>query len=68
MKIETKIKHYKERLIRKAKRVGMWENFGQNEVRVLEDTYRDNQYSNDGIWDKIRDFSSWCMNFDLSKL
>jgi hypothetical protein len=63
MSIETVISHYKERLIRKAKKVGIWENFGQEEVRVLEDKYREHQYKKDGVWRQIRKFDNWCMNY-----
>ena len=38
----------------------MYENFGEKEVRVLEDKY--------GYTDNVRDFNNWAMNFDLSKM
>ena len=57
------IKYYKKYLIRKATKNGMYENFGQKEVSILENTYRDYQYKNDGVWDKIREFDNWCMNY-----
>ncbi len=63
MRIETKIKNYKERLIRKAKLIGIWENFGQEEVNILRQTYSDYQYKRDGIWEQIRAFDNWCMNY-----
>ena len=63
MKVQTAIRNYKERLIRKANKNGVWENFGQEEVSILEDTYREHQYSNDGVWDKIRDFDNWCSSY-----
>jgi len=62
-KIETAISDYKQRLTRKAKRVRIWENFGQEEVRVLEETYQKHKFANDGIWEKIRDFDIWCQIF-----
>ena len=61
--VEQAIENYKERLIRKAEKIGLWENFGQEEVRVLEDTYSDYQYTNLGVWEMIRAFDEWCMNY-----
>jgi len=63
MKVETAIKRYKERLIRKAAHAGIWENFGQEEVRLLESTYSDHRYLRDGVWDKIMAFDKWCMDY-----
>ena len=68
MNVETAIKRYKERLIRKAKKNGLWENFGQKEVRLLEDTYSEHKDKNDRVWDKIREFDNWCMNYDLEEM
>ena len=68
MRIETQIKHYKERLIRKAKRIGLWENFGQEEVNVLRDAYYDYKYKSDGVWDAIMAFDNWCKNLDIEGL
>ena len=53
------INKFKKQLIAKAKRKGLYENFGQAEVRKLEDKYG---YSN-----KVREFDNWAMNFDLSQ-
>ena len=63
IKIKTAIKNYKLRLIRKAGKIGVWENFGQEEVRVLENTYREHQYLNDGVWDEISSFDDWCQTY-----
>ena len=63
MKVETAIKNIKEQLISKVKKIGLWENFGQLEVRILEDKYGEHQYSHDGVWNKIRVFDDWCMNY-----
>ena len=65
MRIETAIKNYKERLVRKAKLKGIWENFGQEEVRLLKMTYIDHIYKDDGIWDKIEKFNDWCKNYNI---
>ena len=58
------------RLIAKARRIGLWENFGQKEVRKLEDKYSSCRWDSNGceIRDNIANFSQWCMNFDLSDL
>lgn len=66
--VKRKIKHYKERLIRKAKKNGLWENFGQEEVRILETEYSNHIYTHDGIWKEIQNFSIWCMNCDIDEL
>jgi hypothetical protein len=54
------IQKMKKTLISKAKSKGLYENFGQKEVRLLEDKY--------GYTDNVRDFDNWSMNFDLSKM
>ena len=38
-KVETQIKRYKKKLILRAKKKGLYENFGQLEVRQLKDDY-----------------------------
>ena len=63
MNIDKDIKNFKQHLIRKTKKIGLWENFGQEEVNVLEDNYRDCQYRSDGVWDKIRLFDIWCQTY-----
>ena len=63
MDIDTKIRKYKKQIISKAKKTGVWENFGQTEVSVIEHFYEDHQYKNDGVWDKVRDFDNWCENY-----
>ena len=61
--VEKTIQCYKDRLVRKVNRSGLWENFGQEEVNVLRDEYLDHQYLNDGVWNKIREFDNWCQNY-----
>jgi len=63
MKVEALINKYKKQLIRKSKKTGIYENFGQTEVNILEDKYDEDKYSNNGVWNKIRDFDNWCMNY-----
>jgi hypothetical protein len=54
------IQKMKKTLIAKAKSRGLYENFGQKEVRVLEDKY--------GYTNNVREFDNWAMNFDLSQM
>ena len=58
--VTTAIKDAKNKLIAKAKAKGLYENFGQKEVRMLEDKY--------GNTPEVRAFDNWCMNFDLSQM
>lgn len=51
----------KKSLIAKAKSRGLYENFGQKEVRKLEDKYGRNN-------NNIREFDKWASHFDLSQL
>jgi hypothetical protein len=55
----------KTKLIRYCKRYGLKENFGQREVRNLQDKYA-NKY-NDEIYDALRKFDYWCMNYEGEK-
>jgi len=50
----------KKSLIQKAKSKGIYENFGQKEVRKLEDKY--------GYTPAVQKFDEWAMNFDLSQM
>ncbi len=65
MKIETAITHEKIRLILKAEK-GIYENFGQKEVREIEDKYIDNaKYTSDMNRRRLQlsEFDEWCMNY-----
>lgn len=66
--VHRDIEREKQKLITKYKSKGLYENFGQAEVRKLEDKYRDSQYKNDGVWDAIRGFDEWAMNFTGKEL
>jgi len=50
----------KKSLIAKAKSKGIYEDFGQKEVRELEDKY--------GYTAAVQNFDNWAMNFDLSQM
>jgi hypothetical protein len=61
MTIQTDITKAMNKLKSQAiKRGGVWENFGQKEVRALKDKYGDV-----GL---INDFENWCMNMDDRQL
>ena len=57
MDVYTAIEKEKDKLIRKARKKGIWENFGQNEARKLTD-----KYPREGM--AILGFEYWAMNFD----
>jgi hypothetical protein len=69
--IKGAINFQKNKLINKAKKSGLYENFGQDEVRAIEDKFIDISSYTDEM-NKNRDllsgFNNWAMNFDLSKL
>lgn len=54
------INKFKKQLISKAKSKGLYENFGQAEVRKLEDKY--------GYTNNVKEFDNWAMNFDNSQM
>ena len=60
MSVLSEIRKRKNKLIRKATRSGIYENFGQKEVRELTDMF--------GRTSEINSFDQWCMTFDLTKL
>ena len=61
------INNAKKKLIDHAKKVGIYEDFGQEVVMYLEDTFGYNPYSHDKkqqeINRKIEDLREWCMNY-----
>jgi hypothetical protein len=65
-KIDTAISRAKEALTKKAKKNGIYENFGQKEVREIKDKFIDiSDYSPDMNMnrDKLKNFDNWCMNY-----
>ena len=75
MKKETKamreIAKAKQKLIAKAKKTGLYENFGQKETNELFDKFNVSAYGNSEerfIFNQIQQFEKWCMNFDLSMI
>jgi hypothetical protein len=65
-KIDTSIRRAEKLLRNKAKKTGIYENFGQEEVRNIKDKFIDiTNYDNDMNLRrlKLKIFSDWCMNF-----
>ena len=61
--INRDIARTRSKLILRAKKKGIWEDFGQREVRVIMDKYSEHRYMNDGAWALIQSFDNWCMNY-----
>ena len=62
MSMTTDIKRYKQQLLKRYQKSGIYEDFGQNEVRKLWDKYGDD-FTYMQKSQPIRDFDSWCMNY-----
>ena len=69
------ITNFKNKMIAKAKkRGGIWENFGQKELRQLEDKHNYNsiKYSHEEkdkrTVQQLEELNKWCGSFDLSQL
>ena len=61
-----KIEATKDKLIKKAKKTGIYENFGQNEVRDMRDNLGGSPYGTEDerrIDLAIDDFNNWVMNY-----
>ena len=70
-KVYTKIKNLKEKLIKKAIKSGIYENFGQEEISTLSYMFSEFQYGSAEeryAWKLIENFNNWCMNFDDNTL
>ena len=69
VKVGKEIERLKKKLITKAKTRGLYENFGDREIRQLEDKYHYNDLVYGDTDEKavallIRGFSTWCMDVD----
>ena len=69
------LKNFKQTMIKKAiKKNGIWENFGQKEIRQLKDKYHYNNYANQWKPEEykiklaIQELDDWASHFDLSQL
>lgn len=67
-KVRKEIEKQKRKLVAKAKKSGLYENFGQQECNEIERKFNINSYDQKTrhCYYLIREFDNWCMNFDLS--
>jgi len=66
MKLEAAISRERTKLIKIAKSKGLYENFGQKEVRKLEDKYINlSDYSTEMNNNRqlVQSFNEWCINY-----
>lgn len=66
--VKAYIEKTKQALIAKAKKKGIYENFGQAELRTMEENLMDQMYSDTQVKKLVQGFSDWIENFDLSQL
>jgi hypothetical protein len=69
--IDKTINKMKKELIEKAKKRGLYENFGQNEVRKIRDKFDDpSDYSSKmmKVRAKIDNFDEWCSTYSLEDI
>jgi len=64
-KCAVAIKKKQSSLIKRAKAKGIWENFGQKEVRALNDEYFVYGYEAKEIRDMLSAFNDWAMNYTV---
>lgn len=63
--IEKEITKLKRNLIKKARKKGLYENFGQKEVRKLKNKYPTGYMGEERFnMDKIDEFEKWCLSID----
>ena len=66
-KIDTAILRAKNFLIEKYNKNGLYENFGQKEVRLIEEKFiNSSDYTTEmnNNRNKLQIFNEWCMNFN----
>lgn len=66
--VKAYIDKTKKALIAKAQKRGIYENFGQAELRTMEDKLMDQAYNDPKIATMIQEFADWVENFDLSQI
>lgn len=64
LQIVIDINNLKTTLTRRAKKKGIWENFGQEEVNKLKDKHIGLNCVTREIYQLFTDFDNWCMNFN----
>lgn len=62
---EKAINQLKTKLIKKAKKYGIYENFGQNELRKFKDCWENGCCFDKKLYD---DFYNWICNFTIDNL
>ncbi|MGF7535242.1 hypothetical protein AAGG74_16430 [Bacillus mexicanus] len=70
-KIETAISRAEKKLITEAKENGLYENFGQKEIRMIRDKFINiSDYSNEmnAKRNMLESFSKWCRSVSLSEI
>lgn len=68
MEINKALNRAQSKLIKKAEKNGLYENFGEKEIRTLEERYIDiSDYSEEMNTNRrlIELFSNWCWNYSL---
>lgn len=71
MKIEQAIEKQKAKLRVKANRYGLYENFGQDEVRKISEKFIDSSNYSEKMNQNRRtlaSFDEWCMTYDIERL
>ena len=71
MDINKALTKEQNKLIKIAKSKGLYENFGQKEVRKLEDKFIDTSDYTDEMNKKrrlIELFNEWCMNYNVPQV
>ena len=63
LKVLLAIRNCKTNLINRARKKGIYENFGLKEERQLWDKYGKDMYKEREAWDLINKFGAWCRNF-----
>jgi histidinol phosphatase-like enzyme len=64
MTIDTAIRKQKDKLISKAKKSGLYENFGSKEVNDLKNKFLTGDFRTDmAIQNKINEFFNWAINY-----
>jgi len=71
--IDLAVANAKKRLVAKAKKSGLWENFGQDEANKIHLKFADvvDPYGSGAErenYDKINEFRNWAMDFDQHDL
>ena len=69
-KIETAIQKAKESLIKKAKKSGIYENFGQAEADAIENKHIEfGNFYDEMLRRKtqLKNFRDWCANYDITE-